>query len=60
MLQIMVSLTDDSRGVIYDCKMFTAQVTCVNVIKKIFHSQGTEVRILVPDKFIKADLIFLS
>ncbi len=32
MLQIGVSLTDDSRGIIRDCNMFTAQATGVNVL----------------------------
>ncbi len=28
MHQIVTSLTDDSRGVIYDCQMFIEQATC--------------------------------
>jgi hypothetical protein len=27
MLQIVASLTDDSRGIIYDCKIFIKQAT---------------------------------
>ncbi len=30
MLQIVVTLTDDSRGVIYDCNIFIKQTTEVN------------------------------
>jgi len=33
MLQIVASLTDDSRDVIYDCNMFKVQAKGANVIK---------------------------
>jgi len=31
MLQIVASITDDSRGVIYNCKMFIVQTTAVEI-----------------------------
>ncbi len=36
MLQIVASLTDDSKGVIYNYNMFIVQVTVPNVIKRYF------------------------
>jgi hypothetical protein len=40
MLCIAVSLTDDSRGIIYDRNMFTVQATGVIVIKLYFVSDA--------------------
>ncbi len=34
-LQIVASLTDDSRGVIYDCNMFIVQATDFTLVSEI-------------------------
>jgi hypothetical protein len=34
MLQIVASLTDDSKGIIYDCSMFITQATSGTGIRK--------------------------
>ncbi len=41
MLQIVASLTDESRDIIYDCNMFTAQATSCSIIITYDHNMFT-------------------
>ncbi len=39
MIQFVTSITDDSKGINYNCNMFIVQATGVKVVKQLLHGR---------------------